>query len=59
MLTPFHTHVPASICRIDGLEVPERQGVCKGMVPLKHLSILVAILENAVTKWKGKQWCLS
>jgi hypothetical protein len=59
MLTPFHTHVPASICRTDRLEVPERQGVCKGMVPLKHPSILVAILEKAVTKWKGKQWCLS
>ena len=36
MLTPFHTHVPASICRTDRLEVPERRGVCKGMVPLKN-----------------------
>jgi hypothetical protein len=53
MLTPFHTHVPASICRTDRLEVPERQGVCKGMVPLKNPSIHVVILEKAMTKWKG------
>jgi hypothetical protein len=60
MLAPFHTHVSASICRTDTLEVPECQGVCKGMVPLKHASIVVAILEKAMTKWKGKQrWVVS
>jgi hypothetical protein len=29
--------------------------VCKGMGSLKKPSILVAILEKAVTKWKGKK----
>jgi hypothetical protein len=58
MLTPFHRHVPASSCRADRL-VPERQGVCKGKMPLKNASTLVAILEKAVTKWKDKKPCVS
>jgi hypothetical protein len=54
MLIPSHTHVSASISGTATLHVPERQGVRKETVPLKHRSILVTILEKAVTKWKAK-----
>jgi hypothetical protein len=33
--------------------------VCKGKMPLKNASTLIAILEKAVTKWKDKKPCVS
>jgi hypothetical protein len=32
-----------------------RQGMCKGMMSLQDPAMRIAILENAVPKWKGKK----
>jgi hypothetical protein len=54
MLTPFHTHAPACAPGVEKLAVPYRRGMCKDVVQPNSRAMLVAILEKAATKWKGR-----
>jgi hypothetical protein len=54
MLTPLHTHAPDCASGVEKLAVPHHQGMYNDVVQLNSRAMLVAILEKAATKWKGR-----